>query len=293
MNQLTFQKLAVGCFLLYCALLPGSTLIVALNQVPVWGSSIGGTLLLLQGFAVICWLVSCYGRRGASAGAAAFLLAWSVEHIGETTGIPFGSYHYTDILQPQLLGIVPIPITCAWIMVAIGAWQLAQRLVKPASTTTTRSQYWPFRLQIWLRLIIAATLVVGLDLQIETVATQINPYWVWYDGGPYYGVPTANFVAWWLVGLAMALVLQAMLVGQRPRPLRDTSPLLSQLFTHIPALLYVLSSLMFTVVNFARGFPLAGVFGFGMLSFLAARTLNDWSVAFDPPIVPANHQTSD
>ena len=59
----------------------------------------------------------------------------------------------------------------------------------------------------------AATLVLLLDLQIETVATKINQYWIWLDGGPYYGVPTANFVAWWLTGLAMALVV-AMVLGR-------------------------------------------------------------------------------
>src|SRR6266540_4068281 len=59
--------------------------------------------------------------------------------------------------------------------------------------------------------VVAATLVLLLDLQIETVATKINRYWIWQDGGPYYGVPTANFVAWWLIGLAMALVVATVL----------------------------------------------------------------------------------
>ena len=61
------------------------------------------------------------------------------------------------------------------------------------------------------RLALAATLVLLLDLQIETVATKINRYWSWRDGGPYYGVPTANFVAWWLIGLVMALVVATIL----------------------------------------------------------------------------------
>ncbi|MDZ4721147.1 MAG: carotenoid biosynthesis protein [Roseiflexaceae bacterium] len=293
MNQLTFQKLAVGCFLIYCALLPGSTFVVALDQVPAWGSFIGGALLLIQGLAVIFWLFSSYGWRGASAGASAFLLAWSVEHSGETTGFPFGSYRYTDMLQPQLLGVVPIPITCAWIMVAIGAWQLAQGLIRPTSDVSVGSRYWPLPVRVWLRLILTATLVVGLDLQIETIATQVNPYWVWYDSGPYYGVPTANFIAWWFVGLVMAIAVHAILNTQRPRPLRYTSPILGQLFRYIPASLYVLSSLMFTIVNFARGFPIAGFVGFGLLGLLAARMLSGWSLAFGQPIAPANHQTSD
>lgn len=38
----------------------------------------------------------------------------------------------------------------------------------------------------------------------------------------------------------------------------------------IPALLYVLSSVMFTAVNFARGYPLAGLVG---LVFLATAAV--------------------
>lgn len=293
MQQATFQKIAVGCFLLYCALFPGSTLTVAMNQVPTWGSWMGGALLMLQGITVLCWLISSYGRRGLSAGAAALLLAWSVEHIGETTGWPFGSYRYTELLQPQLFGVVPIPITCAWIMVAIGAWQLAQARTSRASHYRGYYRYTILARHPVVRLLVAATLVVILDLQIETVATRITPYWIWYDGGPYYGVPTINFVAWWVVGLAMALILYGLLNRHQPIALRHPSPLFGQVFKHIPALLYVLSSLMFTVVNMAHGFTWAGVVGFALLALLAVRALSGWNLAFDQPGVPATHQTSD
>ena len=30
------------------------------------------------------------------------VLTWSVEAVGSVTGLPFGAYHYTDKLQPQL-----------------------------------------------------------------------------------------------------------------------------------------------------------------------------------------------
>ena len=203
-----FQKLSIALFCLYLALFPGSTLTVALDRVPAWGAWMGGALLMLQGAIVLCWLLGSYGRRGAVAGLLVLLLAWAVEHVGATTGAPFGRYHYTQALQPQLLGVVPLAIACAWLMVAVGAWQFA-----------TDSRFWILDFGFWKESsqynpqskiqnsLLAATLIVLLDLQIETVATAVNRYWVWSSDGPYYGVPMANFVSWWLLGAGMASLL--------------------------------------------------------------------------------------
>jgi putative membrane protein len=120
----TFQRLALIFFCIYLAVLPGSTIVVALDRVPSGGAWMGGALLLLQGGAALGWLVARHGARGGLAALLVFLLAWAVEHIGVTTGMPFGQYAYTSALQPQLLGIVPLAIPCAWLMVATGAWQL-------------------------------------------------------------------------------------------------------------------------------------------------------------------------
>ena len=221
-----FQRLALILFCVYLAVFPGSTIVVALDRVPGWGAWMGGALLLLQGGAALCWLLGRHGARGGLAALLVFLLAWAVEHVGVTSGVPFGRYHYTGALQPQLLGIVPLAIPCAWLMVAAGAWQLATaknqepRTEEPRATsygqrTTDNGQRTIYNLQSTIcNLLVAATLVLLLDLQIETVATKINRYWIWQDGGPYYGVPTANFAAWWLIGLVMA-VLVATALGRR------------------------------------------------------------------------------
>src|SRR4051812_324539 len=121
----TFQRLALLLFLIYLAVFPGSTVVVALDRVPGWGAWMGGVLLLLQSTAALCWLMGRHGARGGLAASLVFLLAWAVEHAGVVTGVPFGSYHYTGALQPQLFNTVPLAIPCAWLMVAAGAWQLA------------------------------------------------------------------------------------------------------------------------------------------------------------------------
>jgi uncharacterized membrane protein len=192
------------------------------------------------------------------------MLAWVVEHVGVTAGVPFGRYSYTGTLQPQLFSIVPLAIPCAWLMVAIGAWQIAQANVQTFKRSNVQT------------LVLAATLVLLLDLQIETVTTRINQYWIWLDSGAYYGVPTANFVAWWLVGLAMAFVVKKVLAVTSVQTFKPSN---LQTFTHtinkhLPAYLYLLSTLMFAIVNLAHGYTIAGLVGVLVLlaAALAART---------------------
>jgi uncharacterized membrane protein len=298
--RLYLRRVALALFLLYLAVFPGSTITVARDQVPAWGEWMGGALLLLQGAIVLCWLLGIYGRRGALAAVLVFLLAWGVEHLGVASGFPFGRYTYTTQLQPQLLGAVPLAIPCAWLMVAVGAWQIADLFLPSyrSQVAGRRSQVadlQPVTLSSCHRVIVsschrvpqhatrkmflAATLVLLLDLQIEPVATAINRYWVWLDGGAYYGVPAANFVAWWAVGLVMAVVVRWVLgwVDQRPttNDQRPTDSILSaqQLrfyvlrftFYAIPAALYLLNTLMFAAINLARGYTVAGVVGLVVL----------------------------
>jgi uncharacterized membrane protein len=280
--RLFFQRLALALFLLYLALFPGSTFIVAIGQVPAWGIWMGGALLLLQGVIALCWLLGSYGRRGALAAALVLVLGWGVEQLGVGTGFPFGRYSYTDTLQPLIVGDVPLAILCAWLMVVLGAYQW-------------RAEVGDRRLRAWgKQMLLTATLILLLDLQIETVATGVNNYWIWLDTGPYYGVPTANFIAWWLVGLAMAIVLESILSPTRlyggppvasgqeqrtknkeqtatPHVLRFTFYVLrfiyhvSRITQHIPISLYLLNTLMFTVINLAHGYPIAGLIGIGVL----------------------------
>ena len=51
-------------------------------------------------------------------------MGWAIEYLGSTTGFPFGRYHYTDRLQPQL-GHVPLLIPLAWLMMLPPAWAVA------------------------------------------------------------------------------------------------------------------------------------------------------------------------
>ena len=261
-SRLYARRAALTLFLLYLAVFPGSTITVALGRVPAWGEWMGSALLLLQGAIVLCWLAGGFGRRGALVGALVFLLAWAVEYLGVTTGFPFGRYRYTEQLQPQLLGAVPLAIPCAWLVVAVGAIQFRFLILEFLLTSASSIK----------NLALVATLVLLLDMQIEPVATAINRYWVWLDGGVYYGVPASNFAAWWAIGLAMAAVVARVLSWPDHRPpdtAQRTHPLelcvVRCAFYTIPAGLYLLNTLMFTIINLVWGYVTAGVLGLAVL----------------------------
>lgn len=220
-----------------------------LSLVPTWGTWMGGFLLILQGVLCALWLFANAGWRGAAAGIVIAGLSWGVEHVGVTTGWPFGRYDYTDVLGWKLDGSVPLPIPFAWLLVVPAAIGMALALLRGGLSGSRDA---PRRRAL---LLLAPLLAVGLDLLLEPVAAYIMDYWRWIDGGPYYGVPTENFVAWW----ATAFVLVAATLALAGRQLR-----MARTLPALPVLLYALVLIQFTLVDLAHGYWLAALIGLCM-----------------------------
>ncbi|PLT48221.1 carotenoid biosynthesis protein [Paenibacillus sp. FSL W8-1187] len=124
---------------------------------------------------------------------------FAVEWVGTHTGFPFGEYVYTDELGRMLSG-VPWTMGLAWIGVIAGGALLSGR------TSRTRRA---LETGLW---------VVLLDLVLDPVA-EARGFWDWAGGGFYYGIPTANFVSWFIVGALLSLLLPAVSCGARERRL--------------------------------------------------------------------------
>lgn len=212
---------------------------LAFDLVPAWGTWMGGFLLILQGTVLLLWLMLGAGWRGAVAAAAIVLISGAVEHVGVTTGWPFGRYDYTATLGLKVVGAVPLAIPFAWLLVVPSSLGVATLLVGG-----------------WRRVPLAAMLALGLDLLIEPVAAYVTRYWQWLDSGPYYGVPTANFIAWG----SLALLLSAIcwLCTRRTAPEQVA-------WSWLPALMYGLNVLQFTLVDLAYGFGWAVAIGLLLL----------------------------
>ena len=105
------------------------------------------------------------------------ILGFTVEWIGVHTGYLFGDYDYGENLGWKWLDI-PLIISINWIMLSFASIACVLHLTVPD----------------WLKALLSALLMTGLDVLIEPVAIQ-SDFWSW-NGGT---IPIFNYVCWFLV----------------------------------------------------------------------------------------------
>lgn len=261
------RSVVTALFGLYLFLYPFSLALVALDRVPVWGTWMGGALLILQGTLLGLWLTVNFGRWGAIASLWVLFLSWLIEHVGATTGFPFGAYSYTDVLQPQVLGVVPLAIPFAWLLIVPAAMAVGEVLLNREGASAADDR----RVRT-SRVLMAAALALLLDVTIEPFAVNVNQYWVWSDpaAGLYYGIPFSNFVAWFVTSLLLSWVL--LVCRARAARARPTA-FVSSFWPWLPFTLYLTNLTMFVVVNLARGQEFAALIGALIMLALAGNWL--------------------
>jgi uncharacterized membrane protein len=172
-------------------------------------------------------------------------LVWLLEWIGVAMGWPFGEYHYTIALQPQLLSI-PLTVALAWAMMLIPSWAVGAAIV---GDTTGRLS--------WKAAVVAAAAFTAWDLYLDPQMVA-RGLWVWEQPGVYFGVPWVNYAGWFAASLALGLIL-------RPRDL-PRLPLLV-----IYALTWLFQGLALGLFWGQPGPALCGLMGMGIFAVLAWR----------------------
>jgi uncharacterized membrane protein len=148
--------------------------------------------VLLQAVAVWAVLGSSWGWAPASlVGLAIAAMGWAVEFTGSRTGFPFGRYHYTGRLQPQL-GRVPLAIPLAWLMMLPPAWGVAS-LIAPGYGLAF--------------VVVSALAFTAWDLFLDPQMVGWH-LWVWEKRGRYFGIPLINYLGWFLASGVMTVLLQ-------------------------------------------------------------------------------------
>lgn len=144
------------------------------------------------------------GLRQARMTAAVILVASGIlESFGTLTGIPFGSYTYTDAFGPRLGGVLPIAIPLAWFAVVAGA-------------NLTLSQYWHGATRAPLAIATGA-FALFFDYLMEPFAYAIRGYWIWAG----HVVPPQNYFSWFIFSAMMAWITPVHAAPSRkadPRP---------------------------------------------------------------------------
>ena len=129
------------------------------------------------------------------------LMSWAAEVVGSWTGYPFGTYDYTDLLGPKILG-VPIQIPLGWLMMLPPSWGVAVAL------STRVNPHWRLPAVVCL----SALAMTAWDLFLDPMMVSWG-IWDWDHPGAYYGVPWTNFIGWLLVS---ALVTSLIRPGKVP-----------------------------------------------------------------------------
>ncbi|MFP4376666.1 MAG: carotenoid biosynthesis protein [Spirochaetales bacterium] len=123
------------------------------------------------------------------------VLGWLSEAIGSHTGIPFGEYLYTDVLQPQVAH-VPIIIPFAWLMMMPPSWAIGQ-LIAP-----------DVPLLAWA---VSAAAFTTWDLYLDPQMVNWR-FWQWKKEGFYQGIPVTNYIGWFFVSFIITAAVD--LVGR-------------------------------------------------------------------------------
>jgi uncharacterized membrane protein len=203
------------------------------------------TGVLLQTAAVLILLRQVWTvRRIVAVTLGIILFAWAVEWLGSSTGIPFGRYHYTGQLQPQMAG-VPWLIPLAWLMMIPPSWAVASYIL---GDTGARQ---PWRLA-W----VSALAFTAWDLFLDPQMVHWG-FWTWDQAGGYFGIPWTNFIGWFLAAALLTVLL-------RPGPVFE--PALAWIY----GLTWVLQSIALICFWNLPGPGLVGAAGMGAVVLLAS-----------------------
>lgn len=108
-------------------------------------------------------------------------LGFAVEVLGVSTGFPFGTYWYGNVMGPKVWG-VPLAIGANWGVLVVAAAGIMKN----------------WRANNFIKGILGATILLGFDLFMEPVAVKYG-WWIWEN----VSVPWTNYAAWWVIAFAL------------------------------------------------------------------------------------------
>lgn len=175
-------------------------------------------------------------------------LALASELGGTNVGLPFGPYHYTDMLGWKILGDVPPPIPVSWFYMLYGCLAICARLMTADDSNATK----------WKWAVVAGFLLTFWDIPQDPAMTAVQPaHWAWdfekfpewipafVKTGFFYGMPLSNWIGWVVTGILVARVMLAFMAPSAVRALVAPS--------RLPLVLYAVGGVMPLVICAKHG----------------------------------------
>ncbi|MBB6645561.1 bisanhydrobacterioruberin hydratase [Halobellus ruber] len=155
-------------------------------------------LLILLGTAVmrsplVAGLLRATDRRAAAGVGLLILYSYAVEYAGVHTGVPYGEFFYGVDLGPTVLG-VPLGLPIFFVPIVMNAYLLCLLLLGDRARVAA------------VRLLAVIATVVTMDVVLDPGAVALG-FWVYPNGGVFYGVPLSNYAGWILSATVAVLAL--------------------------------------------------------------------------------------
>lgn len=155
-------------------------------------------LLILLGTAVmrsplVVGLLRATDRRAATGVGLLILYSYAVEYVGVHTGVPYGEFFYGVDLGPTVAG-VPLGLPIFFVPLVMNAYLLCLLLLGDRARVAA------------VRLLAVIATVVTMDVVLDPGAVALG-FWVYPDGGVFYGVPLSNYAGWVLSATVAVVAL--------------------------------------------------------------------------------------
>jgi len=174
--------------------------------------------ILLVAFALVHGSAK-YGGKGIAVFLVVCLVVSNIfENLSIITGFPFGHYHYTDVLGSKIF-LVPGTIGGAYFGAGYLSWIVSLLLLGRMDLPLDRFARWAVP-------VVASFLMASWDFMLDPGGSTVDHYWIWENGGGFFGVPFVNYLGWLLTvflffavfaGYAAARTGSAGPAGQRSR----------------------------------------------------------------------------
>jgi uncharacterized membrane protein len=164
------------------------------------------------------------------------------ENTSILTGFPFGHYHYSDVLGAKIF-LVPVTIGGAYFGAGYLSWTVACVLLGRASQPFDRFAQWAIP-------VVASFLMTSWDFMLDPLASTVDHYWIWENGGGFFGVPFSNYLGW----LLTVFIFYALFSAYNRRKLTKSGSVVVRLsisFWAAPIAMYALLSIRYILIYFA------------------------------------------
>lgn len=136
------------------------------------------------------------------------ILSMFVGWLSETIGLNYGQFFGGEYIyqeSPLTIGLVPFDVVFYWSVFIYTSYSMVNGFMSWRGIKLKTS--W----NLLLTVVADATILTSIDLFMDPIQVREGA-WTWVNGGPYFGIPTGNFVGWFIVGLVTTGIFRTYLL---------------------------------------------------------------------------------